>query len=264
MIAANDLIALFRKALAEKWGYIWGAAGVTWTAAKQKAATREMTVKYGSKWIGHTVADCSGLFSWAFKQLGGYMYHGSNTMWNKYCTAQGELKNGNRTDGQPLKPGTAVFQKKVSGSSVNRSHVGLYVGNGVVIEAHGTIAGVITSKVSTWAEWGELKGVDYTNAIETGQNESGTGGGLTDMISPTEPSEPAAKLSGECIVDVPNDGTVNLRAAKSTGSSKVTTIREGETVNVISDDGNWCEVEYVTVKKGYIMSKYLRTSEGKG
>jgi cell wall-associated NlpC family hydrolase len=53
-------------------------------AKKAKAYTAAM---YGARWIGRTVTDCSGLFAWAFKELGGYMYHGSNTMWSKYCTA---------------------------------------------------------------------------------------------------------------------------------------------------------------------------------
>ena len=160
MISTTDLIAKFQFAIDNNWGYIWGTAGSTWTAAKQKAATREMTVKYGSRWIGHTVADCSGLFSWAFKQLGGYMYHGSDTMYRKYCTSNGTLSNGNRTDGQPLKAGTAVFTyNKKEGKY---GHVGLYIGNGTVIEAEGTIKGVITSKVNgKWSHWGELKGVDY-------------------------------------------------------------------------------------------------------
>lgn len=59
------------------------------------------------------------------------MYHGSNTMWNKYAAAKGSLQGGKRTDGQPLKPGTAVFLTKGS----DRHHVGLYVGDGKVIEA---------------------------------------------------------------------------------------------------------------------------------
>ena len=271
MIAAKDLIAQFQKALDEKWGYIWGTHGSLWTAAKQKASTREMTVKYGAQWIGHTVSDCSGMFYWAFRQLGGYMYHGSNTMWNKYCTAQGELKNGNRADGKPLKPGTAVFQKKTSGGTTTRSHVGLYIGAGTVIEAHGTRAGVITSKVSGWAEWGELKGVDYSGVEDepgTGSS-SGTSGNTQDSSDlPYGPPAPAsapsvasALLRGACIVDVPNDGTVNLRSAKTTGSGKITTIREGETVNVLSDDGTWSEVEYTVVRKGFVMSKYLRAKD---
>ncbi len=166
VISTEALIAKFEQALHEKWGYIWGTAGESWTAAKQ--AELEKTTdedraqgrKYGSKWIGHKVADCSGLFSWAFKQLGGYMYHGSDTMYRKYCTQKGELKKGRRTDGAALKPGTAVFVW----NGKKYSHVGLFVGNGIVIEAMGTINGVTTTKVTAgkWTYWGELTGVDYS------------------------------------------------------------------------------------------------------
>jgi len=165
VITTEDLIAKFRQALSEKWGYIWGTAGENWTESKQKAlerttdADRAQGRQYGSKWIGHMVADCSGLFSWAFKQLGGYMYHGSDTMYRKYCANKGELKKGKRTDGATLKAGTAVFVW----NGTKYSHVGLYVGDGIVIEAMGTVSGVTTTKVtaSKWTHWGELQGVDY-------------------------------------------------------------------------------------------------------
>ena len=167
MISTQQLTDRFRQALTEKWGYIWGTAGEQWTAAKQKElekttdADRAQGRAYGSKWIGHKVADCSGLFSWAFKQLGGYMYHGSDTMFRKYCTESGELKKGQRADGQALKPGTAVFVW----NGKKYSHVGLYSGGDTVIEAMGTINGVTTSKVTAgkWTHWGELVGVDYVN-----------------------------------------------------------------------------------------------------
>ena len=159
IIKVQDLIDKFQYAINNNWGYIWGTAGVKWTAEKQAAATRDMTVKYGKKWIGHMVADCSGLFTWAFKQLGGYMYHGSNTMYKSYCTAKGKLTGGKRSDGQTLKAGSAVF----TGTENDHGHVGLYIGNGTVIEAKGTQAGVIKSNVADkkWTYWGELKGVDY-------------------------------------------------------------------------------------------------------
>ena len=160
MIAVAALIALFQQALDEKWGYIWGASGQVWTQAKQNAATREMTIKHGSKWIGRRVADCSGLFVWAYKQLGAFIYHGSNTIWNKYCSSQGKLSGGKRADGKPIKPGTAVFLYRASDS--NRHHIGLYIGNDTVIEAKGTQYGVVTSKLSHWDEWGELKDVNYS------------------------------------------------------------------------------------------------------
>ena len=135
---------------------------------KTTDADRANARKYGKKWIGHYVADCSGLFSWAFKQLGGYMYHGSDTMYRKYCAYHGELSGGKRTDGQDLKPGTAVF----CWNGTKYSHVGLFIGDGTVIEAAGTQQGVITSKVTAtkWKYWGELTGVDYSG-------ESGGGDG---------------------------------------------------------------------------------------
>ena len=181
VISTQALIDKFQFALDNDWGYIWGAAGIMWTAARQVQlekttdSNRESGRKYGKKWIGHMVADCSGLFVWAFKQLNGPdIYHGSNSIWDRYCTAKGELQNGKRTDGKELKPGTAIFTYNKTKN--NRGHIGLYIGDGWVIEASGTINGVIKSRItiSKWVEWGELKGVNY----ETGP---------ADMI--TDPEE---------------------------------------------------------------------------
>lgn len=156
MIKAIDLVLLFLQALSEGWGYIWGKSGQVWTQANQAAATRDMTVKYGSKWIGKIVADCSGLFVWAFKKLGFKIYHGSNTIFNKYCSTTGPLAGEVR-----IRRGTAVFQN----TNGKRGHIGLYVGGGMCVEEHGTQAGIIKSPLSTWDEWGELKDVDYTDEI---------------------------------------------------------------------------------------------------
>lgn len=171
MIKAKELIELFRYALENNWGYIWGTAGIKWTKAEQANlekttdSNRAQGRKYGSKWIGHTVADCSGLFSWAFKKLGGYMYHGSDTMYRKYCADHGALKKGKRADGAALKPGTAVFVW----NGEKYSHVGLFVGGTEVIEAMSTINGVKKSKVTDnkWSHWGELTGVSYEDSGET-------------------------------------------------------------------------------------------------
>ena len=131
-ISSSELIAQFQTALRDDWGYIYGASGEIWTQAQQNAASREQTKKYGQKWVGHRVTDCSGLFAWAFRQLGGYCYHGSNTMFRRYSSASGSLSAGKRTDGEPLKPGTAVYKFN---ASEGYHHVGLYIGEGKVIEA---------------------------------------------------------------------------------------------------------------------------------
>ena len=226
-ILAANLIIKFKYAYENKWGYILNTAGILWTQEKQNKTTNSYAIKYGQNWVGHYVADCSGLFSWAFNQLGGYMYHGSNTMWNKYCTAQGKLKSGKRADGKELKPGTAVFVLK---EGTNRSHVGLYIGNGEVIEASSTETGVIKSKItnSKWAEWGELKGVDY----ETQQSSNVT-------------------TVGSAVV---NDVRVALRAGPSTNDTVLTRVDKGERVQVLGE--SWTKVTYQG-KTGYMMTKFL-------
>ena len=162
-VQAQDVIALFRQAYNEKWGYIWGASGQIHTQAAQDQATRAQTKKYGQQWVGKHVADCSGLFTWAYKRLGSTMYHGSNTMWNKYTTNKGQLQNGKRTDGKELRPGSAVFLTK----GEDRHHVGLYVGDGKVIEAQSTAKGVVQSNLTRWDEWAELINTDYDTQTDT-------------------------------------------------------------------------------------------------
>ena len=163
MIKANDLIDQVVYVYNLPAGYIWGEAGNTWTAAKQRASKREMTVKYGSKWIGYRVWDCSGLIMWAFAQCGiKGVYHGSNTQWAKFTNVKGKLKNGKPTDGHELRPGSGVF---LCDENNSRHHVGLYIGNGKVIEARGTYYGVVMTDVSRWDEWAEWKDVDYEGAM---------------------------------------------------------------------------------------------------
>ena len=178
MIKAVDLVEKFRYALDNHWGYIWGSSGILWTKAKQQQKIDYMVGKYGTswqknseakqdnyysaavygdKWIGHYVADCSGIFVWAFKQLNGAaIAHGSNSIYDRYCTSKGKITDEIR---KTIKPGTAVF----TGDAAKHGHIGLYVGDGKCIEASGTIAGVCVSNLSAgkWTYWGELKNVSY-------------------------------------------------------------------------------------------------------
>ena len=166
MIKASDFVSTIRIALDEGWGYIWGTWGQTWTKEKQKAiekttdSNRAKSRKYGSKWIGHRVADCSGLPRWAFYQYGIKVPHSSHYQWTDCCRKRGELINGRRDDGVKIRPGTAVFMHRASDD--RRNHVGTYVGGDDVIEAKGAYYGVVTSKLSEWDEWGEWKDVDYS------------------------------------------------------------------------------------------------------
>lgn len=236
MIRASVLIAKFYDSIG--WGYIYGCSHEMWSEAKQREyerkysddPDRQNSCKYGGKWVGHWVTDCSGLFHYWFSQLGGKIAHGSNSIWDNWCTQKGTMVSGARTDGKPLIPGTAVF----TSSGERHSHIGLYVGGGLVIEAQGAQAGVVTSVVTNkkWTHWGELKGVSY----EEGGEKTMT---ATVVL-------PAGK-SGR---------TVNMREKPSTSSPIEKQVPVGSEVDLYEDQGQWCRIGYKG-QTGYMMSDYL-------
>ena len=243
-IRPTDLIAKFQEALNDTYGYIYGKTHEKWSAEKQSAYNKakqgvsecQNSIRYGPKWYGHWVTDCSGLFAWAFSQLGGYMYHGSNTMYRDYCTAKGALNGGKRTDGQELKPGTAVF----TGTETKHGHVGLYIGGGEVIEAEGAQHGVVKSKVtkSKWTYWGELKGVNYS--------------GVTPAPTPTPTPTPTPVPAGKAVV---TGKAVALREGPSTSTRVQIRIATGTTVNLAKIEG-WTYVRSGT-KYGFMMNEFI-------
>lgn len=181
MIRSVDLVEKFKYALDNRYGYCFGTAGILWTQARQDQKVAYMvdqygadwkknadakndnyyyTALYGSKWIGHYVLDCSGFFVWAYKQYGLPMSHISSNIYKSYCTSdKGKLTSELK---KTILPGTAVFTGQTAG---NHPHVGLYAGNGKVIEAAGTQAGVCVSNITDnkWTFYGYLKDVSYSS-----------------------------------------------------------------------------------------------------
>ena len=177
-ISAEQIIGKFKQALEDKWGYIFGQSGTLWTQSDQNQKIAYMEKNYGpnwkksadakkdkyynsaslgSKWIGHHVADCSGMFVWAYRQYGLSIAHGSTSIYKAYCGQKGKLTSDLK---KTLKPGAAVFTGDTEG---DHPHVGLYVGNGKCIEAAGVDAGVCTSNLSAgkWKWYGYLTAVNY-------------------------------------------------------------------------------------------------------
>ena len=152
--------------LVPKTGYIYGcsADAKVWTAANQKAIEEkyartgnkdlEMSAKYGSKWIGHVVLDCSGLTCKCGKNLGLSYHHGSNSSYNYDCQAKGA-----KTQNMKLPVGAWVY----TGTTKNRGHIGIVADADSVIECQGTKAGITKSKLtlSKWTWWGLGKGITF-------------------------------------------------------------------------------------------------------
>ena len=241
MITPSALIDKFRYMLANHWGYILNTAGQLWTAQDQKHTTNEMAIAYGSQWIGHYVTDCSGAFTWSFSQLGGYMYHGSNTMYRKYTTANGQINSQ-----KDLQPGYAVFKRKKDKSGKwadgwDYYHVGLYVGNGRVIEAKSTPKGVVESSVSEWSHYGKLKGVSYKS---------------DDHPDDKDKNEGQNDMNVDAVIVAENGKDVNVRQAKSKTSTKITQLPVGTKVRLIEESDGWSKIEFLM--QGYVMSKFVQ------
>ena len=216
---------------------IYGTWGTMWTEAKQKAATREQTVKYGSKWIGHMVTDCSGLIRWALYQLGESIVHHARYQYTDYCKRKGKLINGLREDGSAILPGTAVF---LQGKEDKIHHVGVYVGDNTCIEAKGTIYGVVTSELSHWDHWGELIMVDYS-----GQDV------------PVPPSE---DVLFQAIVDNPNTW-LNVRSGPGMQYPLRFQVHKDSTVDVLATEPEWWQIRYGG-QIGWAFAQYLRPIDG--
>lgn len=224
---------------------IYGTWGTLWTEKKQKAATREMTVKYGSKWIGKMVTDCSGLLRWALHQLGEEIVHHARYQYTEYCTAKGRLVNGLRDDGQPIKPGTAVF---LQGKEAHIHHVGVFVGDDTVIEAKGTVYGVVTSHLNHWDHWGELKMIDYSGVDGETVNQDDT---------PVEPQDSTAGTIIQAITINPSKW-LNVRSGPGTEYPKVFQVEKGTVVDVLdAGEPDWWQIRYGG-RIGWASAQYLK------
>ena len=244
MIPAEAFVKQVKIPLEEKWGYIYGTHGVLWTAEKQAAATREQTVRYGSQWIGHMVTDCSGLIYWACLQLGEKTVHHATYLYTDWSRPKGKLvsipaneagETKGRDDGQTIQPGTLVFLK---GSEPKIHHVGVYIGDDTVIEAKGTKSGVVTSRLSHWEYWGELKVIDYTGAE-----------------APESGDKP---VSGTRAVVCNPHTWLNVRNEPNEGANRVMRVMKGTTVDVVEmTNDDWWKIS-CNGKTGYAVSKYLQ------
>lgn len=245
MVTAEAFIEKVRVPLDQGWGYIYGTWGTLWTEKKQQAATREMTVKYGSKWIGHMVTDCSGLPRWALHQLGESIVHHARYQYTNWCTNKGKLINGRREDGTVPLPGTAVF---LQGKEAHIHHVGVYIGADTVIEAKGTVYGVVTSRLNHWDHWGELKMVDYTDAAKLEREE----------IFPKEDTQENAQAGTifKAIVSNPNR-FLNVRAGGSGSAQVEFQVEKGDVVEVLdAGEPDWWQIRYGS-RIGWASAKFL-------
>jgi hypothetical protein len=161
-----DLVKWCKNAEQNGWGYVWGGYGQICTekyldemAEKYPANTEaggEMRT-VGEKWIGKRVTDCIGLiksYMW-YDPDSGEITAGSNNF--KDCSASSiwnNVKESGNISTMPDTPGLAVWMP---------GHIGVYIGDGYVVEAQGTAYGVVKTKLSGrgWTKWLKIPNIKY-------------------------------------------------------------------------------------------------------
>jgi len=159
-----DLAAYAEQAFDSGWGYVWGTYGDVLTESLFSSKLEQYPDGVGNyesfireNWLGGRTTDCVGLIK-------GYGWLDPNTMEIKYGTngmpdisADSMYKNAavsGPMDTMPDVPGIAVWKP---------GHIGIYVGNGKVIEAMGTKYGVVKTNLAdrSWSAWLEIPYINY-------------------------------------------------------------------------------------------------------
>ncbi len=165
-IKASELVSFVHNAKKSGWGYVFGGQGElytkelaeSWARRNRSGKDYNYFVVRCARWFGKIVVDCSGLIIEAYRsKIPGYGDKTANTIFGR-CVQTGMLNT------IPELPGLCVWRS---------GHIGIYIGNGKVVEAGGTNIGVVTTKISApatnkyWTNWGRMSDVDYEDTSAT-------------------------------------------------------------------------------------------------
>lgn len=129
--------------------YLYGAKGQNVTASQIKLWGKLYPKYYGNQridkalnWVGQPATDCSGLISWLTS------IEKSSSTYYSSAAEKGTIKT------IPEILGLAVWKQ---------GHIGIYIGNGQVIEARGFDYGVVQTKLQSrpWTHWLKLSDINY-------------------------------------------------------------------------------------------------------
>ena len=167
---STDLVMWAENAADKGWGYVYGTYGTVLSESMLNAkmeqypdevATKEQFIR--DTWLGKRTADCVGLikgYGW-FNTVSQQTEIGSNGMQDlsangmyDAATVKGEIST------IPETPGLAVWKD---------GHIGIYIGDGNVVEAYGTERGVIRTALADggWTHWLEVPNITYEEQEET-------------------------------------------------------------------------------------------------
>ena len=161
---AADLATFALHAWEQGWGYVWGTCGWVLTEGMLAAKLTQYPEGVGkyedlirSAWLGGRTADCVGLikaYGWldAASLTIGYGTNGMPDISANQMFYAAQVSG--TIDTIPEVPGLAVWRD---------GHIGIYIGNGEIIEAMGTRYGVVLTLLSDgrFTHWLQVPYIDY-------------------------------------------------------------------------------------------------------
>lgn len=233
-IRADDLCAYALAAVGG--GYCYGSSGEICSLSRRQQwaewnpSQAENLLTICAKWDGKRVWDCSGLFRGAWRALWQYRSGGATTIFNTWCSEKGVIGR------MPNKEGILLFR----GDDRTKQHIGLYMGDGTVVDARGSRQGVLHTTFQegyTWTHWGLAEDVDYGGvlphpeevpALWTGYVKTQTGKGISLWPKPTNSGGAVVKIPESVAVDImgdtPDGGYIEARYGRKTGYVNLTYI----------------------------------------
>jgi hypothetical protein len=160
-ISADEIVSFIKNAKNAGWGYVYSGQGELYTPAlaqkwgneNRAGKSYDYYVNQCSRWYNKIVVDCSGLIIQAIRsKSSNYTDQTANTL------LANSMPKGNIST-IPEQPGICVWRN---------GHIGIYIGQGNVIESGGTSVGVVQSRLKSpatnkaWTHWGNLADVDYS------------------------------------------------------------------------------------------------------
>ena len=161
---AHDLALWARRAKNAGWGYVWGTYGEVLTGRAFQQKLRQYPAEIGAEkkfisenYLGKRTADCVGLIK-------GYLWLNPETKRVEYGRGRHADVGADGMFEKAKEKGTISSMPKIQGIAVwQKGHIGIYVGDGKVIEAANTRAGILETRLSagTWTHWLKVPGVRY-------------------------------------------------------------------------------------------------------
>ena len=167
MFTNMGLVQHVKKAFNEKWQYVYGTIGQVLTASiisqKQQQYPNEINKHLSliRTFIGKRTVDCVNLIK-------SYLWWNENkndvTYDPKYDTVNGVPMSADGAFQIATEKGSINTIPDIPGICVRYpGHIGVYIGNGEVIEARGTKYGVVKTKLKErpWTHWLKYPGIEY-------------------------------------------------------------------------------------------------------